>query len=103
MTTIDQVEKVARHHLSNIVELAHTGQLAWSSQQTPKPDAMRAFSARTDQYSIMVTQANVVDVSRIGNRVLCEGMVIVNQSMMLIRMPPPLADELYHQAAAQRN
>ena len=51
--------ELAQHHLETLVKLADTGQIKWHEEAPPRPEAMRAFSASTPDYQIMVCQANV--------------------------------------------
>lgn len=71
--------------------------LTWNEEKTPKPQAVRAFSAFTGDYAVMVMQANVE-----GLGVVCDGMLTYGTGIF-VKMPRELADEIYHKAAASRN
>lgn len=96
--------ELAKRHLNNIVKLADNGEITWQEQAAPRPDAMRAFSASTKDYQIMVCQANVQHGKEPAH-VIHEGMAIAisGTGPLVIRMTPEIADKLYHMAAAQRN
>jgi hypothetical protein len=96
--------ELAHFHLHTIVELAETGQVSWTAEVPPNANAMRAFSAATPQYQILVCQVNLMEPHEDTPHIEHEGMaILIAGGPMVIRMPPEIADRLYHQAAASRN
>jgi len=97
------VIEAAKFHLDTIVILAEAGMIKWREEAPPKPEAIRAFSASTSDYQIMVGQANVKNGFEPA-RVIHEGIAIASSGgPLVIRIPPEIANKLYHMAAAKRN
>jgi hypothetical protein len=98
--TLD-AQKVINEGLNQIREVirqADSGQLVWHSMEVPNEGAMRAFQGVSDDYVVCIAQANVE-----GMGVVHEGIVTCKKSVLVIRLPAPEANKLYHQAAASQN
>ena len=96
----------AQAHIDNIVKMAEAGQITWREETTPRPDAMRAFTAFTGKFNLMVCQANMrsdEDPEQLPRLVYEAMATTVDGGVMLIRIPNNVADKLYHIAVASRN
>lgn len=95
----DSVLAAGLQHIKTICEHIDQDRLTWRSAPVPRPEAMRAFEGSNADYKVIVTQCNIVDVG-----VKCEGMAVATRAgLMLIKLPPAVADYAYHKAAARQN
>lgn len=101
MQTIAKIDILAEadKHLKAIMLAVESDQVQWKSAPPPKEGASRAFSGVAPGYQIMVVQANTPEYG-----IVHEGMVMASgSSFAVIRLPPELADKVYHIAAANQN
>lgn len=89
----------ANTQLQAVWKAVESGQVNWKSVPPPKEGASRAFSGTASGFQIMVVQANTPEYG-----IIHEGMVLSSGSAVsVIRLPPEMADKIYHVAAQTQN
>jgi hypothetical protein len=86
-------------HLRALCAQIDRKQLVWKSAPVPKPNAMRAFEGRSNEYTVLVTQFNEAN-----DGVQHRGMAVCHKGgPMVVVIPPAIAEYAYRSAVAVQN
>lgn len=88
----------AETHVAAIVKLDALSLIEWQAAYTPRPGAIAYHGVSPDYTLIIICESNIENAG-----VVVEGTAVSVNTLLVLRLPPELAQRLYQRATAQRN